>query len=261
MLRERESPRGIPCQEDKLMSVSERDKAKKKIEGAIGVFEEHGKLLSFPQLLKIVRNLPVSIVLPVVSLFFSVALIGFTLGKCYYQDNTDPKISLIKQLDNILGGRNWFIYPNDNYWAVGVMRLPKDFKVKSPIKAISTHRGIYGKNETAHGDCGAHLDLEIPLRKGEMPRWQRVAVQKWKDEEKQNKKVFTSKKLDTMFGAKNWRKNNSYSLIVNKLKKELHIEYPITSIDASDSLKYGVGMAPVKAGQGATIWIQGNIDK
>lgn len=164
-------------------------------------------------------------------------------------------------LDDILGNNNWFIYPGGNFTNIGVKRLPRDFWVRSPILRVDTASGRYVQGEWAYGDCGANLQLESAWEGSDIPLWQKDALLKWNDSKNRDTQGITSERIDNMFGPGNWRRNPEYnfSVIVLTLQRDLPIEYPITSVDASDGLKYGVGMAPVKAGQEATIWLAGII--
>ncbi|MEA3305906.1 MAG: hypothetical protein U9R52_03740 [Candidatus Omnitrophota bacterium] len=171
-----------------------------------------------------------------------------------------PELNLKDQLDGIFRKENWFSYPDNNFKAIGVMRLPKDFVIKYPIRTVDTKRGIKGQGERTSGDCGAHVELDCPLQSTDIPLWQTDALIKWKDDRRKDTQGITSERLDVMFGKGNWHKNPKYdfSIIVSELKYDLLIEFPITSVDANN-LKYGVGMDIVKAKQKATIWLAGSI--
>jgi len=166
----------------------------------------------------------------------------------------------LQKFDIIFGNGNWFVFPDDNFTAIGVKRLPKDFLVRAPIKTAQTDTGKYGQGDLVPGDCGAYIELEVAWQRKDIPLWQRDYILKWKDEQKLDTQGIISQRLDKIFGKGNWHKNPLYdfSIIVTQLKNDLPIKFPITNVDANN-LKYGVGPESVKAGQKATIWLAGNI--
>lgn len=179
--------------------------------------------------------------------------------------SSPPRPSLKKQLDKTFGIRNWFCYPQ-NRTAIGVKQLPKLFEVKSPIKSVDNDNGTYGKGETAYGDCGSSLELELALQSSDIPLWQSDAIQRWKEDEKkwksQRRKIIPW--LNETFGETGWKKNDKYnfSAIIEELREDLQIKYPITSVDVSDGstfFKHGVGEEPIIAGQKVRIWFVGVI--
>lgn len=216
-----------------------------------------------PTTLTTVNNLTIYIGFIAAIISLIVAFISL-VQSCAFRNESIVRIKQFQakdHLDDLLGNYNWFLYPDDTFTAIGVKRLPKDFWVKSPIKSVDTAMGKYGQGEWVYGDCGAHIELEGAWERSDIPLWQKDALLKWKDSQKHDTQGITSERIDNMFGPGNWRRNPEYnfSVIVLNLQKNLPIEYPITSVDASDGLKYGVGMDPVKAGQRVTIWLAGKI--
>ncbi len=183
----------------------------------------------------------------------------------YIQSQSEHTPSLSNQLDNLFGGENWFCYPDDNYTAVGVKRIPRNFKVVSPIKEVHTHQGVFkkedgGKVPNVPGDCGAHVELERALQKKDIPLWQKDAIDNWQAMSQISGIDITSHWLDDMFGKDNWKVNSKYSFSaqIKEIRNELSIEFPFTSVDANN-LKHGVGMRPVRRGFKATVWLAGKI--
>lgn len=192
-----------------------------------------------------------------------IAVLSFGLSINSVWNTLDYQRAPLKvKLDTTLGKGNWFSYPDDNFSAIGVKRLPKDFKIKSPIKSVYTHRGKFEQGEKIFGDCGAHIELELALQSDDIPLWQSDALAQWKEKQRKDTLGIVKERLDDMLGSGNWHKHPSldFSVIVEKLNDDLPIEFPITNVDAGNGLKYGVGMPPVKAGQGATVWLAGKIN-
>jgi len=170
-------------------------------------------------------------------------------------------LAAASNLDKSLGSENWFIYPDDNFSSIGVKRLPKGFIIEPFVKTVETSNGIYSKNgERIDDNNGAHIDLKTALRKHDIPDWQKKAIDEWKAAKLIDTIGITSQRLDSILGKGNWIKDERYKFLarVNRLPKDLPIEFPITNVDA-DNLKYGVGMKPVKAGLSALVWFAGEI--
>lgn len=164
-----------------------------------------------------------------------------------------------ERLDALLGRGNWFVYPDERPGAVGVKRLPGDFRVRPPLASLTTRGRRFEPGDVVTGECGADVRLKAPLPDRDTPGWQKEAVDRWKEDRKRAPQI-TRDGLDRLFGAGNWRRDQEYPFAVQaRLDKDLRVEYPITNVDAEDCLKYGVGMSPVKAGQGATAWLAGTV--
>jgi hypothetical protein len=175
---------------------------------------------------------------------------GQTLSAC------DGRLGL--KLDRDLGAGNWFVYPDDNPNQVGVTNFPAKRPIPSSILEVDNDDGEFYPGQVLPRSIGSHAILSCAWRLGDIPSWQRDALQVWHKAQLHSR--VTREKIDDIFGNKDWKVNPRFSFsAIGTLSKELRIGFPITSVDF-ENRKYGVGTDHV-FGPGDTlrIWVAGTI--
>ena len=172
--------------------------------------------------------------------------------------STTPPLNsgVANQLDSIFSRGNWFCFP-DRSDAVGV-KVSNEATITSPIVKVDTAIGSYTSGRIPYGG-GATVWLSKSVSTDECPSNQMSSITAWRSARSADTASFDKSRMDSLFGAGNWRCVPSfpYAVTVVNLPSGTAIQYPFTSIDNSSG-KYGVGETMSQSGS-ATVWLAGSI--
>jgi hypothetical protein len=191
---------------------------------------------------------------------FGIILILFAISGSFAAPTNSPlPVSTTRsEMDALFGKGNWFCFP-DRDDGIAVKRIPQDFLVVSPIRLIVTYRGEFLPGESIP-EIGATVELEYPLPQTNCPKNQLAALDEWKSASDLDRNPLTQVRVNAILGNSNWECVDEfpYAVKTTYLTNELAVSYPITFVTYFDSTGFGVGET-VRSGQGATVWLSGNI--
>ncbi len=167
-----------------------------------------------------------------------------------------------RQLDELFGRGNWFIFP-DQRNAIAVHRLVRGFRVTETIDSVDFGQARYRTGAIIDGgDQGATVNLRSPLRGDQVPPEQFEALVQWKlAYDHDPNRVFSATRLNGMFGAGKWRCHDLYDFAVIATHPQIKVGYPMTAVDHDDGLKYGVGLKDEVPAGSSTVWLAGKIPR
>jgi formylglycine-generating enzyme required for sulfatase activity len=144
-------------------------------------------------------------------------------------------------VDSWFGAGNWFCYP-DRRSAIGVTRLPELGIVPELIAYIDADEVRHGEGNCPVSLIGASVELRLPISPEECPAWQQSAMIDWVKQSNNDVAPLSGDRVSSLLATDDWFRHRTMTFIVEtELVTPVTVQYPMTTVDALDKARYGVG--------------------